>query len=116
MALKHTREEGRFLKSFKIMIIYMQHYIYKIRPEWVKLKKIKLLHLHLLLNTASCCKFKCNARETQMFVAGTRFTEVISSLTFGSIATRMSFLRKKKLNKLNRIAHVLTAASNSSPA
>lgn len=56
MALKHTREEGRFLKSFKIMIIYMQHYIYKIRPEWVKLKKIKLLHLHLLLNTASSTK------------------------------------------------------------
>lgn len=51
-----------------------------------------------------------------MFVAGTRFTEVISSLTFGSIATRVSFLRKKKLNKLNRIAHVLTATSDSSPA
>lgn len=30
-----------------------------------------------------------------MFVAGTRFTEVISSLTFGSIATRVIFLRKK---------------------
>ena len=51
-----------------------------------------------------------------MFVAGTRFTEVISFLTFGSIATRVSFLRKKKLNKLNMIAHVWTAASNSSPA
>ena len=35
-----------------------------------------------------------------MFVAGTRFTEVISSLTFGSIATRVSFLMKKKIKQI----------------
>lgn len=37
-----------------------------------------------------------------MFVAGTRFTEVISSLTFGSIATRVSFLRKKKIKQIEQ--------------